>query len=524
MAPGSGPLYPFLSALEGIVRIVLADVHGTVLGKDQTSANLSLLYLASYLKAQRVDVEFVYLPQARTISEHLECVQSFRPQFYAISFTSYSARAAYQLIRRVKAEFPEVVVVCGGAHVTPFPADVLEKSGADVCVLSEGEVTFSEIVAAYGDLPRALHEIDGVAFLDRGRLVRTSRRAILPDLDAIPFPLRDLVNDRDFCGLTYSKARPNTEMVITRGCPLRCVFCANPVFRFQKGPLFRARSPENIVAEVEDLYRRGYREIYLHSDELNVRLDWSVEVCKAIASLGYRDLFFQCNMRAVPMSAELAHWMKRAGFWLVRMGIESSSDRVLRGIKKRMARKNTVNACRLLRAEGIKVFGFMMMFNFWEENGQLEHETAEEVRQSIRDTYKLWRQGLLNYTSWAFAVPVQGAELYDIARRRGFVDADYYPTDTWNCYEFLDGVSQREFNRLYAKARRQQALMALTAGNFEWRNYKGILRKARTMLFGKPRGTSSQGAIAAAPSHTTRSLPVLGRGRSSERTRAAGQR
>jgi anaerobic magnesium-protoporphyrin IX monomethyl ester cyclase len=469
-----------------MIRIVLADNHGRVLGKDQTSASLSLLYLAAYLKQQRPDVEFVYLPQARSVADHLDCVRSFRPRVYAISFTSYSAPAAFELIRTLKQEFPDLVVVCGGPHVTPCPLEVLERSGADISVIGEGERTFSEIVAAVDDLPRALHRIDGIAFFDGGEYFITKPRRSIEDLDSIPFPLRDLVNDADFCGLTYSKARPNTEMVITRGCPLRCVFCANPVFRFQDGPLFRARSPENIVKEVDELYLRGYREIYLHSDELNVQLDWSIEVCKAIAALGHSDLFFQCNMRVVPMSAELAYWMKRANFWLVRIGLETSSYRVLRGIKKHMTWQRTVSACSLLRAEGIKVFGFMMMFNYWEEDGELQHDTLEEVRQSIRDLYRLWWKGLINYTSWTFAIPVQGAELYEIARRHGMIASDYYPSDTWDSFEFLRGISQEEFNGVYAQARRQQALMALTAGNFEWRNYRGILRKLQTMLVGKP--------------------------------------
>jgi anaerobic magnesium-protoporphyrin IX monomethyl ester cyclase len=472
-----------------MIRIVLADNHGRVLGKDQTSASLSLLYLASYLKGQRSDVEFVYLPQARTPEEHLACIRSFQPRFYAVSFTSYSAAAAYELIRKVKAAFPQVVVVCGGPHVTPCAVEVLERTGADVCVLGEGEVTFSEIVRAYEEPETArasLRAIDGVAFRDDGEYVVTRPRRSIEDLDTIPFPMRELVNDDDFCGLTYSRARPNTEMVITRGCPLRCVFCANPVFRFQDGPLFRSRSPANIAAEVEDLYRRGYREIYLHSDELNVRLDWSIDVCKAIAALGHRDLFFQCNMRVVPMSAELAHWMRRAGFWLVRIGLETSSYRVLRGIRKHMTWERTVQACSLLRAEGIKVFGFTMMFNFWEEDGELQHETLGEVQQTIRDVYGLWWRGLINYTSWTFAIPVQGSELYDIARRHGMIDAFYYPSDTWDIHRFLSGVSKREFNAVYARARRQQAVMALAGGNFEWRNHRGIARKLWTMVSGKP--------------------------------------
>jgi radical SAM superfamily enzyme YgiQ (UPF0313 family) len=309
---------------------------------------------------------------------------------------------------------------------------------------------------------------------------------LIDDINTIPFPLRELVNDDDFCGLTYSKARPNTEMVVTRGCPLRCVFCANPVFRLKNGPLYRARTPENIAQEAEELYQMGYREIYIHSDELNVKLDWSIEVCKALAGLGHDDLYFQCNMRVVPMSEELAMWMKKANFWLVRIGLETTSDRVLSGIKKKMSFEKTERACKMLSDAGIKVFAFTMLFNYWEENGELQHETVAEVRQTIDDMYKLWKKGYIHYTSWAFAAPVHGSEFYDIALKHGLIDENYYPGDTWNSHDHLKGVTKKEFNKVYAAARRQQAIMALSSGNFEWRNYKGIARKAMTMVRGKP--------------------------------------
>jgi radical SAM superfamily enzyme YgiQ (UPF0313 family) len=279
-------------------------------------------------------------------------------------------------------------------------------------------------------------------------------------------------------------------MVITRGCPLRCVFCANPVYRLKNGPLYRARSPENIAAEVEQLYRRGYREIYMHSDELNVRLKWSVDVCKAIVALGHRDLYFQCNIRVLPMSEELAYWMKQANFWLVRVGLESTSDRVLAGIKKRMSFENTQASLKMLSDQGIKILAFAMLFNYWEDKGELQHESAQEVRQTIRDVYRLWRRRHLHYTSWQFANPVPGAELYEIARRRNMIDENYFPSDTWDSCAYLKGVSRGEFNSLYAAARRQQALMALASGNFEWRNYRGIAHKAYSMLFGKHRARS----------------------------------
>ncbi len=469
------------------MKILLADSHGPVMGKDQTSASLSLLYLASYIRKHvPTETEFRYIPQAKSDQFHLDTIREFQPKIYAVSFTSFSALVTYELIKRIREEFPDVFVICGGAHVIHASREALENSGADACVIGEGEETFLEIVTKLDQFHEIKKDIKGIAYIEDGKYVKTPNRPLIDDIDTIPFPARDLVNDDDFCGLTYSKARPNTEMVVTRGCPLRCVFCANPVFRLKNGPLYRARSPENIAQEAEELYQMGYREIYIHSDELNVKHDWSVEVCKALAALGHDDLYFQCNLRVVPMSEEFAYWLKQANFWLVRIGLETTSDRVLTGIKKKMSFDKTEKACRLLSAQGIKVFGFTMMFNYWEENGELQHETAGEVRKTIKDMYALWKKRYLHYTSWAFACPVQGAELYDIAIKHGMIDESYYPGDTWDTYKFLTGITKKEFNAIYAKARRQQAVMALASGNFEWRNYKGIARKAMTMIRGKP--------------------------------------
>ena len=469
------------------MKIILADSHGPVMGKDQTSANLSLLYLGSYLREKApFEVDLRYIPQAKSDQFHLDLIREFQPRIYAVSFTSFSALVTYELIRKIKVQFPEVFVVCGGPHAIQSSREVLEKSGADICAIGEGEETFLEITYSIDRIRSARKDIKGISYLENGQYHRTPNRELIDDLDTIPFPARDLVNDNDFCGLTYSKARPNTEMVVTRGCPLRCVFCANPVFRLKNGPLYRARSPENIAEEAEQLYQMGYREIYIHSDELNVKLDWSIEVCKALAALGHKDLYFQCNLRVVPMSEEFAYWLKQANFWLVRIGIETTSDRVLTGIRKKMSFEKTQRACQLISAQGIKVFGFTMLFNYWEENGELKHETPAEVRQTIKDMYSLWRKGYLNYTSWAFACPVHGSEFYDIALRHGLIDENYYPVDTWNSFDYLTGVTKKEFNRLYAAARRQQGMMALTSGNFEWRNYKGIARKALTMVRGRP--------------------------------------
>jgi len=469
--------------------IVLADTHGPILGKAQATPNLSLLYLAAYAKQHRTDLRFHYIPQKHSWSHHLEQIAALKPAIYAISFTSYGAPVAFKMMREIRARFPEVKIIAGGPHVTPFPREVLEKGACDVCVIGEGEVTFLELIEQVGRIPGNLRHIKGIAYFEGTEYVQTETRPVIDDLDTIATPDRALVDQRDFVGLQYSLARPNTEMIITRGCPLRCVFCANPVFRLKNGPLFRCRSPRSIAEEAEHLYSLGYREIYLHSDELNVGLAWSIEVCKALAALNHPDLYFQCNLRVVPFNEELAFWLKKANFWMVKFGIESASDRVLRGIKKMMSREKTVHACQLAAAAGLKVYGFFLMYQVWEDDGVLQYETPEEVESTIAFARKLWKAGFLHYSTWTSPVPVQGAELYDIARRHNFIDDNFYPSDEWDVFDHLPHVSRATFNRHFAQARRLQARMALNSGHLEWRNWRGMLTKFKTMFVGKRRST-----------------------------------
>ena len=468
------------------MHIILADNHGQVLGKDQGSPNLSLLYLGSYLRSQVSNVELTYIAQIHNPEYHLNMIRTLQPAFYAVSFTSFSARKTYELLRTIKDLFPWLKVICGGPHAMSHSEQILRESGADVCVIGEGEITFAELVKNASGFPEVLQSIPGIAFLQNGQYHRTENRPLITDVNTLPFPARDLVDDSEFVGVSYSKGKPNTEMIITRGCPLRCVFCANPVFRLKNGPLFRSRSPQNIATEVEELYAMGYREVFLHSDELNVELGWSIEVCKALADLRHSDLYFQTNLRVLPMSEEFAYWLKQANFWFVRIGMESASDRVLTGIKKKMSLAKTERACELLSKQGIKIFGYFMLFNWWEEDGRLQHETADEVRSTISLGYRLWRQRKLHYCSWTVTIPVPGAEFYDLALKHGLIDKNFFPDDTWPAYNYLSGVSKGEFNALYAKARRQQGLFALTSGHFEWRNWRGICRRALTMFRGMP--------------------------------------
>jgi len=219
------------------MKVILADSHGAVFGKPQGTPNLGLLYLASYARRRLSDLDLKYLPQRVAIEEHLREIDAFQPDLYALSFTSYGMEAAYALVDQIKRRHPDLPVVVGGAHASAAPEATLKRSRADLCVVGEGEETLTQLLEALPRLQAALPGIPGIAYRDGDGIRRTPARAMVDDLDTIPFPARDLVREGDYVGLSHRRARPNTEMIVMRGCPFRCVFCANPVFRGQaQGP------------------------------------------------------------------------------------------------------------------------------------------------------------------------------------------------------------------------------------------------------------------------------------------------
>lgn len=337
------------------MNIILADPPTFGFGKLQPGPNLGILSISAYLKRAQPHANVHYIPERYSLAHHIATVRKHNVSVYGLSFTSYSAVRAYRTIKALKHAYPDLIIVCGGPHPSALPEEVARQPGVDVCVIGEGEVTFLELVEQAAEFPRALSRIAGIAYLRDGRYTVNAPRRFVPDLDDFPLPDRSIVVDEDFAGLPLHRSKPTAEIVVTRGCPYRCIFCSNPVFRPEEikrkyedfdnlklppssvGRSLRMRSPQLIADEAARLYQLGYREIYLHSDELNCDEKWAIEVCDALADLSHPDLFFQTNIRADKVSEAFADALARMNMWLVRVGIESSSSRVMEAQKKKVS-------------------------------------------------------------------------------------------------------------------------------------------------------------------------------------------
>ena len=463
------------------MRIALADppdVHTPWLIANHP--NLGILYLAAALRRSFPGIQILYLESYLSLREHLRGLSEFAPDFYGLSFASLRCPEAAVTIRKVHEQHPKLPIVCGGPYPTARARELLEQLPVNVCARGEGEDTLCELLKAYiHGTPWA--NVAGIVFRDEAGLRETPPRPLIRDLDSIPHPAWDLVDFRRYTGNYQYRASPSTALIASRGCPYDCVFCANPVWKLSK-PFIRLRSAKDIVNEVRALYGLGIREISIRSDEFNPHLPWALDVCRALAEADLPGLFFQANLRADKVTDELGAALKQANFWLVQLGIESGNQRTLDGIGKHITLEEVVKACRCFKRHGLSVYGYIMTYHVWEEEGRLCYETPEDVDRTFAFVKRLKKERLLDYMSFSTTTPMPGARLHEIARRHGILRDGEQPRDMSELHMHLPGLTRRDLKRSRRRGIRLQLSINLRSRRNNLLDWRKNWHKVKTLV------------------------------------------
>jgi anaerobic magnesium-protoporphyrin IX monomethyl ester cyclase len=218
-------------------------------------------------------------------------------------------------------------------------------------------MTWVDVLAAHaagadlGALPGVV-----VAAAD-GSAVAGPPRPFVPDLDALPFPARDLLPNAAYIG--HGRRRYGyavTTVMSSRGCPFACEFCSNVVF----GSSYRERSPQSVIDEVKQALALGYDRISFSDDVFTMRPERVVAVCDEIERRGLR-FAWECLARVDGIDRPTAERMRRAGCRTVFFGIESGSDEILRVMRKGITAAQAREAVWAAHGAGLEVGAFFIL-------------------------------------------------------------------------------------------------------------------------------------------------------------------
>jgi radical SAM superfamily enzyme YgiQ (UPF0313 family) len=331
---------------------------------------LGLLYLAAYVRRHSPHEVAVADMPARNLSygDLARRAAAERPGVAGITTTTHNLVEARRAAECIKRASPDTLVCLGGPHVDAFPDLSLAWPSVDAALRGEAEASFLAFVNARADgAPDAA--IPGLIHRD-GDAVRVNPEPAPPeDLDALPFPARDLVDPRDYCYVLGRRAT-FTTLLATRGCPFRCIFCSTPHGRC------RMRSPANIVDEMESCIGQGAEELHFVDDTFNLRAERIREVSEEILRRGL-DVRWSLRARVDRVDPDSLKLARRAGCIRIHYGVETGTDEGLRDLRKGITTAEAERAIAWTREAGITTVAYFLI-------GCPHERTRDDVLQTLR--------------------------------------------------------------------------------------------------------------------------------------------
>ncbi len=351
---------------------------------------LGTLYAASYLRERGFEVALFDAMLAESEEEWTLALDRHQPRYAIIFEDNFNYLSKMCLLRMREAAFEMIrmakdrgctVILCG-ADMTDHSLEYFEH-GADYVLVGEGEETLGELMDSVEGRSAALLEaILGLAWPDgKGGEHRNSRRPDIRQLDALPFPAWDLVDIPRYRRIWLERhGYYSMNLVTTRGCPYHCNWCAKPIW----GQRYNARSPENVVAELNWLKERFQPDhIWFADDILGLKPGW-IERFARLAQEAGAIVPFKCLQRADLVNEKIAASLARAGCRTVWIGAESGSQKILDAMDKGDAVGDIYTAVSLLHRHGIEV-GFFLQFGYPGETWEDIQLTLKMVRECLPD-------------------------------------------------------------------------------------------------------------------------------------------
>jgi magnesium-protoporphyrin IX monomethyl ester (oxidative) cyclase len=282
--------------------------------------------------------------------------------------------------------------------------------------LGEAEVSLPQYLQSLDTGGIEAATSDGIAFMQDGE-VRIHPQSDHPDLNALPFPARDLVPFEEYVRRSGGRwIRPGVRIasiISSRGCPYRCTYCS--AFRVT-GRKYRTRSPESVLEEIAELVER-YRIKVIAFEDDNLTADRA----RAITIFeGIQDKFPELQwvtpngVSIRNLDRDLLGLMKRSGCRTINLAFESGDLEILHNsMKKYMDPEEGRQVRGWCREVGIHVNGMFIL--------GMPGETVDSMRRTRDYALSLDLDGIGIF----IATPFPGTELYDTCKAQGYLDLEY---------------------------------------------------------------------------------------------------
>ncbi len=384
--------------------------YGGMEGYGGKSAPLNLAYLASYVRKKGYNDIFILDAEAAGLTyEKIEFhIMKIKPDLVAMTMPTPTVDHVIKIAEIIKQINKKIWVIVGGYHPTAMPEDIIHNKNIDFAIIGEGEKTFYELVNAI-DEKKDFNNIRGIIFKKEGKIIKTEQRELIKNLDEIPFPARDLLDLKLYESSVTKKVSDEiaTYLFTSRGCPFNCIYC-NAKSMWRRSTRFR--SVKNVVDEIEECINKyNIKEFNIGDELFTLNEERTIKICDEILKRNL-EISWVCMSRVDTISTELVKKMKQAGCKLISFGFESGSKVILKNIRKMTDLNKAEEAIKIVKKEGIEIFGNFMIGN------------PGETKKTFNETLKFSKRMNLDRVSFLITVPYPGTDLYNMLKEKKHLD------------------------------------------------------------------------------------------------------
>lgn len=352
------------------------------------------------------------IAEEQSYEQFIKLFERVKPDIIAMETKTPVIKRHWKIVQHLGQIDTDTKFILMGDHVTACPKESLER-----CERLDYVITGGDFDVYLLKLSKYLRDGDkipkGVWFKKNGVIKNSGHFELVKKLDDLPFIDRDLTKWWLYGEKQYKRA-PFTYTMAGRDCPWhRCTFCSWTTLY----PKFRVRSPENLLNEIGiliDKYR--IREIFDDTGTFPTGR-WMDSFCKGMIDRGYNeDILFACNFRFDYLKPNRAKLMKKAGFRLMKLGLESANQKTLDKLDKGSKVHDIINGCKIARSAGLEVHLTIMVGYPW--------ETRNDALKTLELAKKLMREGYAEMLQSTVVIPYPGTPLHEQAIKNNWLILD----------------------------------------------------------------------------------------------------
>lgn len=275
-------------------------------------------------------------------------------------FTPYQ-ESALQLAVAIKKQHPDCRIVVGGHHATAMPETVMACSAVDYVILGEGEIAMPRLAELIKEGRAADHEllkkIPGLVFRQRDGVLYISEPAVINDPDSQPLPATELLKNSFY----MRKEQGSAVIMASRGCPLRCSYCAVSA---DSGPPYRKRGVESVLREIERaILDHSVGFIDFEDENLTIDRSWFMDLINGISALRKgRDFELRAMNGLYPptLDENMIVAMRDAGFRTLNLAVGSFDAKQLKQFRRPDVGRAHDRVLKLCQKHGLDAVSYLI--------------------------------------------------------------------------------------------------------------------------------------------------------------------